>query len=108
MATRTRGDEEALLKVNQRGVVSLPKDLRGDANIFAAVRRKDGVIELRPKYLVDRSQIWFWSEKWQRMEYEADADVANNRVRRYDSDDDMFSDLDHHRDLTTSPSGGSR
>lgn len=98
MATRTRGeDEETLLKVNQRGVVSLPKDLRGDANIFAAVRRKDGVIELRPKVLVDRSQIWFWTEKWQHMEYEADADVASGHVHRYDSDDDMFADLDRHR-----------
>jgi antitoxin MazE len=97
MSSRTCGEEEALLKVNQRGVISLPKSLRGDANIFAAVRREDGVIELRPKFLVDRSQIWFWTEKWQHMEYEADADVANGRVHRYDSDEDMFADLDRRR-----------
>lgn len=99
MATRTKAkeEEETLLRVNDRGVVSLPKGLRGDATIFAAVRREDGVIELRPQFLVDRSQIWFWTEKWQRMEFEADRDIEADRVHRYDSDEEMFADLDRHR-----------
>jgi len=47
------------------------------------VRRADGVIELRPQIPSDAAQSWFWSERWQQMEQEADADIAGGRVRTY-------------------------
>lgn len=34
---------------------------------------------------VPAGQAWFWSERWQRMEREAEADVAAGRVVRTDS-----------------------
>lgn len=39
-------------------------------------------------------QLWFWSERWQRMEREADVDVAAGRVDTYDNVDDLLDALD--------------
>ena len=41
-----------LVKVGQRGTVTIPKELReglGDETLLDVVRRPDGVIELRPQ-----------------------------------------------------------
>lgn len=48
-----------LLQIDQRGAVTLPEELRqgrDDDVLFEAVRRDDGVIELRPRVLIDPSQ----------------------------------------------------
>ena len=53
------------VKLGQRGTVTIPKELRSglDENTFLeAVRRSDGVIELRPQRVIDASQAWFWSD----------------------------------------------
>ncbi len=89
--------QESLLKANARGVVTLPKELRGSADVFGAIRRPDGVIELRPKIVVDEAQGWFWDSRWQAAEREAQADIVAGHVREYDSAEAMFSDLDAHR-----------
>lgn len=76
-----------LVKLGQRGTITLPKELRADLDehaLFDAVRRNDGVIELRPQAMIAASQAWFWTERWQRMEREADADIAAGRVTTYD------------------------
>jgi antitoxin MazE len=78
----------------QRGTVMLPKDIRGDVEYVEVVRRDDGVIELRPQVLVDAARSWFWSERWQKMEQEADADIAAGRVRTYDSAESFLADLE--------------
>jgi len=58
------------------------------------VEREDGVIELHPELPVPADQVWFWSERWQRMEREADDDIANGRVGEFDDVDDFLADLD--------------
>ena len=40
------------------------------------------------------SQKWFWTEEWQRMEAEADADIAAGRVSRFDDIDSFLADLE--------------
>jgi hypothetical protein len=52
------------------------------------------VIELRPQVPVPADQQWFWTERWQRMEREADADIAAGRVARFDSPEELVADLD--------------
>jgi len=50
--------------------------------------------ELPPMDSVPASQRWFWSERWQRMEREADEDVAAGRVHAYENVDDLLDALD--------------
>jgi hypothetical protein len=87
----------ALTQMNERGGITLPKSVRGElpsGSLFEVVRREDGVIELRPKLLIDAEQSWFWTKRWQRMEREADADVAAGRIERFDDAESFLAELD--------------
>ena len=94
--TEIRKEQDVVLKRvdPQRGTVVLPKEVRLDVEYVEVVRRADGVIELRPQIQVDTAQSWFWSERWQQMEHEADADIAVGRVRTYDDADAFLADLE--------------
>jgi hypothetical protein len=52
------------------------------------------VIELHPVIPIPSDQAWFWTERWQRMEREADADIAPGRVVVTEGPDAFFADLD--------------
>jgi hypothetical protein len=54
----------------------------------------EGVVELPPLASVPADQRWFWNESWQRMEREADADVAAGRVHAYEDGDALLLALD--------------
>jgi len=75
-----------LLSVQTRGTIALPADLRRrlhldgpDAQV-KLIEREDGHIELVPVVAVPADQAWFWTERWQGMELEADADIAAGRT----------------------------
>jgi bifunctional DNA-binding transcriptional regulator/antitoxin component of YhaV-PrlF toxin-antitoxin module len=86
--------------VQKRGVISLPPDVRKRHHLdepgaqVELSERDDGVIELRPHLAVPADQAWFWSERWQRMEREADADIQAGRTEKFDSVDAFLADLD--------------
>lgn len=89
-----------LLSVQSRGTVALPADLRrrlhldqGDAQV-KLIERDDGRIELVPVVAVPADQAWFWTDRWQAMEREADADIAAGRVTVVDSADELIAHLD--------------
>lgn len=95
-----RMEGRTFITVQKRGVISLPAELRKRHRLDEAgaqievAERADGVIELRPQAAVPADQRWFWTERWQRMEREADADVEAGRVSRFDSAEDFLDDLD--------------
>lgn len=90
------------MTVQQRGVLALPADVRKRHHLdqpgaqVEVAERDDGVIELRPHVPVPVSQQWFWTERWQQLEREADADadVADGRVARSDGPDEFLAELD--------------
>jgi AbrB family looped-hinge helix DNA binding protein len=89
-----------LLAVQSRGTVALPAELRrrlhldqGDAQI-KLVEHENGRIELIPVVAVPADQAWFWTERWQAMEREANADVAAGRVTVVDGADELIEHLD--------------
>jgi AbrB family looped-hinge helix DNA binding protein len=75
-----------LLSVQSRGTVALPADLRRRLHLdqensqVRLVERDDGRIELVPVVAVPADQAWFWTDRWQAMEREADADIATGRT----------------------------
>ncbi|MBI4320960.1 MAG: AbrB/MazE/SpoVT family DNA-binding domain-containing protein [Chloroflexi bacterium] len=86
--------------MNSRGTVTIPKEVRqglGDDTLFEVVRRDDGVIELRPQATIDASQRWFWTERWQRAEREADADIAAGRFEVFDDVERFIAGLSDDR-----------
>lgn len=86
--------------VQQRGVLALPSDLRKRHHLdepgaqVEVAERDDGVIELRPHVPVPADQKWFWSDRWQEMEREADADIVAGRVVHTDSAEEFLAELD--------------
>ncbi len=75
-----------LLTVQSRGTVALPADLRRRLHLdqensqIQLIEREDGRIELVPVVAVPADQAWFWTDRWQAMEREADADIAAGRT----------------------------
>lgn len=42
----------------------------------------------------DPEQAWFWTPRWQAMEREADADLAEGRLTHFERDEDFLAALD--------------
>jgi len=86
--------------IQSRGTIALPADLRRRLHLdepgaqVQIIEGEDGRIELLPVLPVAADQRWFWTERWQAMEREADADIAAGRVTVVDGVDALFEHLD--------------
>ena len=93
-----------LLTLQSRGTIALPADLRRRLRLdepgaqVQLVERDDGTIELRPVVAVPADQAWFWTDRWQATEREADAHVRDGHVRVHDGPDELFAYLDSSTD----------
>ncbi|HEY5265188.1 MAG TPA: AbrB family transcriptional regulator [Acidimicrobiales bacterium] len=54
----------------------------------------DGRFEIRGVLPVPADQQWFWTDRWQKMERAADADVAAGRTTGTSSVDEFLAELD--------------
>ncbi len=88
------------LTVQRRGTIALPPELRRRHHLdrpgaqVRLVERDDGVIELHPVVGIPASQAWFWSDRWQAMEREADADVVAGRTATVEGPEEFLVELD--------------
>lgn len=86
--------------VQKRGVITLPAAVRERSSLntpgaqLEIVETDDGRFEMRGAIPVPAGQAWFWTERWQRIERKADADLASGRVVRSDSVDALIDELD--------------
>lgn len=91
---------EYYVSFQSRGTIALPADLRKRHHLdqpgaqVRVVEREDGVIELHPLVGVPADQAWFWSERWQAMEREADEDIAAGRLRTFVTPEELLDELD--------------
>ena len=80
--------------IDRRGAVVLPPLVRAGIKHVEIVKRPDGVIELRPKLLIDQDQGWFWTDEWQAKEREVDVEVAAGWVESFKSGEAFLAALD--------------
>jgi antitoxin MazE len=89
---------ENFIKVREKGQITLPLSVREKMDLkqgdLILVKIVDNSIVLVPQETVDKDQAWFWSERWQKQEQEAEADLREGRVKRFDSVEDMFDDIE--------------
>jgi AbrB family looped-hinge helix DNA binding protein len=89
-----------VLTVQSRGTVALPAALRRRLHLdqenaqVKLIEHDDGRVELVPVVVVPADQSWFWSDRWQAKEREADADVAAGRFTVVDGIEGLVSHLD--------------
>lgn len=86
--------------MQSRGTVALPADLRqrlhldGPEAQVRLIDRGDGTVEMVPVVAIPADQTWFWTDRWQAMEREADADIAAGRATVVDVVGDLIAHLD--------------
>lgn len=89
---------EQLVKVTRGGQITLPASLRRQAGIdvgdYVEVSITEDGLVLKAKQVIDKSQVYFWSDGWQAAEREAEADLAEGRVEHFDSIDELLNELD--------------
>ncbi len=91
--------ERWFVSVQARGVIAIPIAIRRNLGLDqpgaqVEVIERDGEIVLRPHIAVPADQAWFWTERWQQMEREADAAVAGRRVTTVEGVEELLADLD--------------
>ena len=88
----------AYSKVTRHGQITLPASVRRELGIEEGDLLEIEVLDERavlvPKKLVDKSQAYFWTKKWQEAEKEAEEDIKTGRVRTFDSVEELIKDLD--------------
>ncbi|NCY17530.1 MAG: AbrB family transcriptional regulator [Actinobacteria bacterium] len=86
--------------VQKRGVATIPSSVRRRLRLdepgaqLEILETEDGRFEIRGVLPVDADQAWFWTDRWQRMEREADADFAAGRSVQVDSVEALLAELD--------------
>ena len=88
-----------LLQIRSNGQITLPAAIRRQAKLkegdaLEVVVEADGSVRLIPKTVIDRSQAYFWTERWQAGEREAQADIEAGRLERFDDVAEALAFLD--------------
>jgi len=90
---------ETVLQIRSNGQITLPTAVRRRAglkegDLLEVVLDDDGSVHLIPKIAIDRSQAYFWTERWQAGERDAEEDLRAGRTRSFESVDDAITYLD--------------
>lgn len=84
--------------IRRHGQITIPAEIRRAAHVEEGdpieVELVEEGILLRPRKVIDFSQTWFWSERWQEGEREANADLRSRRYERFETDEDFLAALD--------------
>ena len=84
-------------KVTRNGQITLPAVIRRNMGIeegdLIEIEELGDKAVLVPKKLIDKSQSYFWTEKWQENEKVADADIKAGNMKTFDSAEELLKDL---------------
>jgi len=85
-------------RVTRHGQITLPASVRKRLGIeegdLVEIEVEDERAVLMPKKLVDKNQAYFWTKSWQEGEREADEDIKVDRVKMFNSVDELIEDMD--------------
>jgi AbrB family looped-hinge helix DNA binding protein len=89
----------ATLQIRENGQITLPTSVRRKTNLKSGDLleinvEEDGSIRLTPQATIDRSQVYFWSKRWQKGEQQAGEDIQTGQVKKFDDVDDLINDLE--------------
>ncbi len=86
-------------RVRTKGQVTVPAEIRntlgvkeGDDVLFFT--DEQGRVTLARAQIIPPEQAWFWTDRWQRLEHEAQADIEAGRVSEFETVDEALDFLD--------------
>ena len=87
-------------RLRVKGQITVPTEIRnllrveeGDELVFLV--DEDGRVYIERVQIIPPDQAWFWRERWQRMEREAQKDIENKRLHHFDSTEDTLEFLNN-------------
>ena len=96
MADREKTEE--LVRLRARGQVTLPgfvrEKLHLEAGSLVLLKIVDETLVLVPQETIDKDQSWFWRERWQKLEAEAEEDIRRGRTKSFDSVKELFDEME--------------
>ncbi len=91
---RSKGQITVPIKIRE-----LLKAIEGDELIFRLNEQNQVVLECVPT--IDLDQAWFWTERWQQMEREADEDLRAGCVVHFPNVEEAIAYLDQEEEEET-------
>lgn len=80
-------------RIGKRSTLVLPKSVVQELDLHEGdeleVKVIDGRIVMEPLMSVPRSQAWYWTERWQREEQEAEEDVQAGRMTTVKNEEEL-------------------
>lgn len=96
-------DELYKSHLRAKGQLTLPVEVReilgaeeGDDLLFRV--DETGQIIVERAITIPADQAWFWTERWQKMERDAQADIDAGRVQRFSNVDEAIVELEKGQD----------
>lgn len=94
---KTKSILEESVRLGAKHQVTIPhrisKALRLKKGDHMLMRLVGGRVEMIPVSLIPKDQLWFWTPEWQKMEREADEDIAHGRIKEFSSVEELLKDL---------------
>jgi len=91
-------------RMRARGQITIPSEVRralkadvGDDLIFQI--DESGNVWVQLAQMIQPDQTWFWSERWQQMERDVQAELDSGRIHRFANVDEVVSDLESLLDV---------
>ena len=89
---------EELVTLRARGQVTLPSFIREKLHLeegsLVLIKIVENPVVMVPQETVDKDQSWFWQERWQKLEAEAEEDIRNSRGKTFDSVKELFDEIE--------------
>ena len=87
-----------LIKVREKGQITLPLYMRKKVQIekgsIVLAKVIDNTIVLIPQETIDKDQAWFWTERWQKLEEEAERDIREGKIKSFNSVEDLIDEME--------------
>ncbi|MFT5874800.1 MAG: antitoxin MazE [Clostridium sp.] len=90
---------EMITQIIEKFKIDLPKDLINKLNLKIgdniAIEIEDDKIIIKPVLIIPKAQAWLWSKELQQVENQAENEVVNVPVRKFNINQDVYEDLEN-------------
>lgn len=87
-----------ITQLRRRSQVTLPSEVVKRMKLQEGdnldIHIDDDRIIIKPVLVIERSQSWFWSKKWQEKEKAVDEDIKKGKVHKVKNVGELFKKLD--------------
>lgn len=88
-----------ITQLRKKAQITIPQELIKKLNLKAGdnieINVEDNKLILKPVVVVPKEQAWFWDKEWQQAEKQAEKDITNGKVKKFNSAQELFDDLDN-------------